>query len=92
MALDTAQQRGSAVGVSLPWRSWAAVPTGTISYGERLSIAYYVSPGELVGGFTCGSITVSAVLDGNVAIAALVDGVSSVETILMGQVGVKRCG
>ena len=38
MALDTKQKKGSAIGLTLPWRNWLAEPVATIGDGEKLSL------------------------------------------------------
>ena len=44
MALDSAQKRGSVIALSLPGRSWTAVPTGALNLAtERLGIMYYAT-------------------------------------------------
>ena len=38
MALDTKQKRGSAIGISLPFRQWLSNPSGTVVATDRLSL------------------------------------------------------
>ena len=41
--LDSKQKRGSAIGVSLPFRQWLAEPSGALPVASRLSLLRYVS-------------------------------------------------
>lgn len=41
MALDSKQKRGSAIGMSLPHRQWAAEPDGTLANTDRVSLMKY---------------------------------------------------
>lgn len=50
MALDSKQKRGSAIGVTMPSRSWLAEPDGTLASTDRLSLMKLcatIEPGEL---------------------------------------------
>lgn len=38
MALDTANKRGSVIGLSLPFRQWLATPDGTLASTDRASL------------------------------------------------------
>lgn len=43
MALDTAQKRGAAMGISLPFRPWLTEPTGALDVTARLSLLRFSS-------------------------------------------------
>ena len=52
VALDSKQKRGSAIGLSLPFRQWLAEPDGTLSATDRVSLVKLcsaVSPASPAG-------------------------------------------
>lgn len=55
MALNTKQRRGSAIGVSLPFRQWLAEPSGSLPLASRLSLLRYVASVSAAFGHLSGT-------------------------------------
>ena len=72
MALDSKQKRGSAISLTIPYRSWLAEPDGTLADTDRMSLLKMCSaiapeaPSVDVVGALCGTITAIANMAGAV--------------------------
>lgn len=71
MALDSKQKRGSALDLTMPFRSWLSEPDGTIAATDRQSfvklctaVAFSAPGGGIVGSLFRPAIFISRILRG----------------------------
>jgi hypothetical protein len=91
MSLDTKQRRGSAIGVSLPFRQWLAEPTGYLHLPSRLSLLRYVASVSLLEPtFLHGYIATRPMLGGKINVRPLDDGAIESRPSLTGRTNTNR--